>query len=196
MKIELSSVLIWAFDMTLKEFIKPIHDRAEHHPMAQSMVNWTISAAAYADLLANLLLAYGDVESKARRVGWVEQLDGITRFSAMLEDLAELTSEHNLETTIYHDFIAEYCDRVWRQSKAATLAHIYVHHMGDMFGGQMLKGKLPGKCRRYEFDDRKDLIAKIRENLSHDKAEMQEAIAAFDFVIGIYDRVTRKHNIH
>ena len=80
MKIELSSVLIWAFDMTLKEFIKPIHDRAEHHPMAQSMVNGTISAAAYADLLANLLLAYGDVESKARRVWWVEQLDGITRF--------------------------------------------------------------------------------------------------------------------
>lgn len=164
--------------------------------MAQSMVNGTISAAAYADLLANLLLAYGDVESKARRVGWIKQLGGISRFSRMLEDLAELTSQYDLETTIYHDFIAEYCDRVWRQSKGATLAHIYVHHMGDMFGGQMLRDKLPGKCRRYDFEDRKDLIAKIRENLSHDKAEMQEAIAAFDFVIGIYDRVTKKHNIH
>jgi len=182
--------------MTLRDYIKPIHDRAEHHPLAQSMVNGTISAAAYADLLANLLLAYGDVESKARRVGWIKQLGGISRFSRMLEDLVELTSEHNLETTIYHDFIAEYCDRVWHQSKAATLAHIYVHYMGDMFGGQMLKDKLPGKCRRYEFDGRKDLIAKIRDNLKHDEAEMQEAVAAFNFVIGLYDHIAKKHNIH
>jgi hypothetical protein len=68
--------------------------------------------------------------------------------------------------------------------------------MGDMFGGQMLKDKLPGKCRRYEFDGRKDLIAKIRDNLKHDEAEMQEAVAAFNFVIGLYDHIAEKHNIH
>ena len=60
----------------------------------------------------------------------------------------------------------------------------------------MLKGKLPGKCRRYVFENKNDLVARIRENLVHDEANMQEAVAAFDFVIGLYDRVTRKHNIH
>lgn len=182
--------------MTLKEYIKPIHDRAEHHPMAQSMINGTIPVAAYADLLANLLIAYGDIESKARRVGWIDELCGISRFSAMLEDLVELVSENDIKPTIYNDFIAEYCDRVWHQSKEGTLAHVYVHHMGDMFGGQMLKGKLPGQCRRYVFENRTDLISGIRKNLQHDQANMQEAVAAFDFVIGLYDRVTRKHNIH
>lgn len=182
--------------MTLREFIKPIHDRAEHHPMAQSMIKGTISVEAYVDLLANLLIAYGDIESKARRVGWIDQLDGISRFTAMLEDLVELVSEHDIKPTIYNDFIAEYCDRVWQQTREGTLAHVYVHHMGDMFGGQMLKGKLPGKCRRYVFENKNDLVARIRGNLVHDEANMQEAVAAFDFVIGLYDRVTRKHHIH
>ena len=164
--------------------------------MAQSMIKGTISVAAYADLLANLLIAYGDIESKARRVGWIDQLDGISRFTAMLEDLVELVSEHGIKPTIYNDFIAEYCDRVWQQTREGTLAHVYVHHMGDMFGGQMLKGKLPGKCRRYMFENKSDLIAQIRENLVHNEANMQEAVAAFDFVIGLYDRITRKHHIH
>ena len=105
--------------------------------MAQSMIKGTISVEAYVDLLANLLIAYGDIESKARRVGWIDQLDGINRFTAMLEDLVELVSEHDIKT-IYNDFIAEYCDRVWQQTREGTLAHVYVHHMG-MFWGQMLK---------------------------------------------------------
>ncbi len=164
--------------------------------MAQSMVKGTLSVEAYIDLLANLLIAYGDIESKARRVGGLKELNGISRFSAMLEDLVELVSKSNVRPKIYNDFVAEYCDRVWHQSKNATLAHVYVHHMGDMYGGQMLKDKLPGQCRRYVFENRGDLIAGIRLNLQHDEANMQEAIAAFDFVIGLYDRVTREHNIH
>ena len=119
----------------LKEYIKPIHDRAEHHPMAQSMINGTVTVEAYTDLLANLLIAYGDI-SKARRVGWIDELCGISRFSAMLEDLVELVSENNIKPTIYNDFIAKYCDGINLRKESSPC--LCASH-GDMFGGQMLK---------------------------------------------------------
>ena len=44
------------------------------------------------------------------------------------------------------------------------MAHVYVLHMGDLSGGQMIKKKVPGEGRMYTFDT--------------DKAELKEAIRA------------------
>ena len=181
--------------MALRDAIKQIHDRAEHHPLAQSMINGHVTVEAYADLLANLIVVYGELESKARSTRCIteDKLAALPRFQAMVEDLNELEVEHNFKTHVDVDLLTEYGDSIWKLTQKGTMAHLYVHHMGDMFGGQMLRDKLPGKCRRYDFEGRENLIKEIRMNLTEDMAE--EAIAAFEFVLRLYDNVARKHNI-
>ena len=182
--------------MTLRDTIKQIHDTAEHHPLAQSMVNGHVPAAAYMDLLANLTVVYGELESKARSNGCIaaDRLTALPRFKSMVEDLAELAAAHDVETTIYTQLLTEYGDSIWAQTQEGTMAHLYVHHMGDLFGGQILKRVLPGKCSRYDFDNRDGLIKEIRSHLTDTMAG--EAIHAFEFVISLYDKVAAKHNIH
>jgi heme oxygenase len=57
------------------------------------------------------------------------------------------------------------------------LAHVYVRHMGDMFGGQMLAKLLPGSNRMFQFENLPQLIANVRQKLNVSLAE--EANVAF-----------------
>ena len=60
------------------------------------------------------------------------------------------------------------------------MAHIYVRHMGDLSGGQMIKRKIPGKGTMYEFDgDIAELKDKIRSKLNDSMAD--EAKLTFEF---------------
>ena len=61
------------------------------------------------------------------------------------------------------------------------LAHIYVRHMGDLSGGQIIKRFVPGSGRYYIFDvDVSELKEKLRERLNDTMAE--EANKCFDMV--------------
>ena len=63
------------------------------------------------------------------------------------------------------------------------LAHLYVRHMGDLYGGQMIKKKVPGSGKFYEFTNREELITNIRAKLTDDLGE--EANVAFQHAINI-----------
>ena len=54
----------------------------------------------------------------------------------------------------------------------ALMAHVYVLHMGDLSGGQMIAKKVPGAGTMYEFDtDKKKLKEAIRSKTNDDMAE-------------------------
>ena len=66
-------------------------------------------------------------------------------------------------------------------------AHVYVHYLGNMYGGQMIGKQLPGPHAHLSFEDLKGCIAYVRANLadiSHD-----EANTAFDWTMRIYDEL-------
>lgn len=70
------------------------------------------------------------------------------------------------------------------------MAHIYVRHMGDLSGGQMIKKKVPGSGRYYEFDgDIKELKEKIRSKCNDDMAE--EAKLCFDFATDLFKEMMK-----
>ena len=68
------------------------------------------------------------------------------------------------------------------------MAHIYVRHMGDLSGGQMIKKRVPGEGRYYQFskpvDELKDLI---RTKLNDDMAD--EAKICFDFATRLFQEM-------
>ena len=54
----------------------------------------------------------------------------------------------------------------------AIMGHVYVLHMGDLSGGQMIARKAPGEGRMYQFDtDKKELKESIRAKINDDMAE-------------------------
>jgi hypothetical protein len=61
------------------------------------------------------------------------------------------------------------------------MAHLYTWHMGDMFGGQMIKKIVPAAHRNLEFKDVPTLMTNIRAKL--DDSMGDEANIAFDWAI-------------
>ena len=65
------------------------------------------------------------------------------------------------------------------------MAHLYTWHMGDMYGGQMISKLIPAANRHLIFENRVDLINKMRELINDSMAD--EANLAFDWAIKLLD---------
>jgi heme oxygenase len=72
------------------------------------------------------------------------------------------------------------------------LAHIYVRHMGDLYGGKLIARKVPGSGKVYQFENSQELIntldAKLTMNI------LDEALLAFDMNGHMFDDMLKKVN--
>ena len=173
--------------LSLRDAIREKHDAAEAHPLSKLIMSGKISREVYADLLASQMAVVSWLERLADEVGLLEGLDGLRRTEAMLADLNELGCGSPCLFATAHAVHLNKLDR------KGLLAHMYVMHMGDLFGGQIMKKLLPGSCRRYEFENRTELVHAMRALLTDDLAD--EANIAFEYVLGIFDAIAEEHNI-
>jgi heme oxygenase len=68
------------------------------------------------------------------------------------------------------------------------MAHVYVRHMGDLFGGQMISKKVPGLGKMYQFDrDKDELKTLIRERVNDSMAD--EAKVCFEFATKLFQQM-------
>jgi heme oxygenase len=70
-----------------------------------------------------------------------------------------------------------------QERKHLVKAHMYCRHMGDLFGGQIIKKVAPGQGRFYDFKNPTELKAAIRAELTDDLGD--EARVAFEWAIKI-----------
>jgi heme oxygenase len=59
------------------------------------------------------------------------------------------------------------------------MAHLYVRHLGDLSGGQMIAKKVPGSAKMYQFENKDQLKETIRARCTDAMAD--EAKICFDF---------------
>ena len=72
-----------------------------------------------------------------------------------------------------------------REDIDKVMAHVYVRHMGDLSGGQMLKKKVPGSGKLYQFDDDVQAIKeKIRSKCKDSMAD--EAKICFEYATELF----------
>ena len=72
-------------------------------------------------------------------------------------------------------------------------AHVYVRHMGDLYGGKLIARRVPGTGRWYQFENRSELVKAFNERITVDLAD--EAQIAFDHYKNIFQELwTRIHN--
>jgi heme oxygenase len=176
--------------MSLKEITKDKHTEAEHTPFMSAVFKKSMPVEIWADYTYNKMLWYGAIETKARAEGLLDDLKGIDRAYALYQDAKEMTGgqfpKFRQAAIDYHRYILDL-------EPGKVAAHLYVWHMGDLFGGQMIKKVLPPPHRNLEFNNVDQLKETIRAKL--DDSLGDEAIVAFDWAIKIMHTYDDQFNI-
>jgi heme oxygenase len=175
----------------LRDYTNDKHRQAEGTAFVQYMLHGAITPAHYAQYLQQMHVVYSNIEYFGEISLLFHDLPDIKRADRMREDLEELG--YTVATPALPSV-----DR-WRQRivdlyhtgrSDQILAHVYVRHMGDMYGGKVIAKRVPGSGRCYEFEDRPGLIKALDARLS--MAILDEALTAFDLAIDVFNELQEK----
>jgi heme oxygenase len=175
---------------TLKELTHDSHVLAEQHKFTQLLLSGKMSESIYSDFLYNQHAIYYTLESVANTRGLLDNLPGLCRADLIKQDLIELNAGVVKLYTSTQEYVQYVANNLTDQQ---ILAHLYVRHMGDLYGGQMIKKLVPGSATMYEFENRKDLIDALRNKL--DVSMASEANLCFDYAIELFSELANEHNI-
>ena len=179
----------------LKELTRQHHDNAERTEFADLLLSGDISPKLYQEYLYAQLQNYRVLESA---VSIPIELEPIFRSLQIEEDLQELESLYDLaEVEDSLQSISEYSHHIQtlidEGDNDKLLAHLYVRHFGDAHGGQIIKRNAPGSGTMYEFENRRELIAGVRELLHDGMAD--EAKICFEYAERLFQElIERLHN--
>ncbi len=174
----------------LREHTNLKHREVEATPFVQYLLSGNITKEHYTVFLYEFRTIYEVIERENARHGYLKGLEGIERATAIEKDLYELSLSH------FHGLMPstkEYLSHITnlsqnKKKKHLLFAHVYVRHMGDLYGGKLIARLVPGTGRMYMFDDRPGLIKTFNERLTVDLAD--EANLAFDHFIKIFNDLT------
>ena len=186
--------------MSLASLTQAAHQNAERQEFASKMMSGKMSEEKYKTYLYNMWLVYDILEDVALSMGCFGPedlsmpdddlpLDGLTQADDIWADYTELggTEENPPQvvpsTEAYRSHIVKNC----QHDKEKLFAHIYVRHMGDLSGGQIIANKLKDKfpTKFYEFSEDPEVLKdKLKAKLNNDMAD--EAMLAFDYANKIF----------
>ena len=171
---------------TLKELTHNSHEAAEAHPFTKYLLSGEMEDDVYATLLANQLMQYKYLEEAAKHL--ISDIPGLARADLILQDLTDLDCP-----VFIYDVTNQYCDYVQKLDDKQLLAHIYVKHMGDLYGGQLIRTKVPGSGLMYLFNDRQKIIQQLRAKLDVSMAD--EANKCFEMTLNLFDRIADEYDL-
>lgn len=148
----------------LKQLTWEHHQNAERQDFVKVLMSGKINPKFYATYLWNQHKKYDILEAMAFAQGCLDGLVDIKRKLKIEQDFVELWKDDEMPVLVEstHEYMRHMKTIMTDPDK--LMAHVYVLHMGDLSGGQMIKKKVPGEGRMYTFDT--------------DKAELKEAIRA------------------
>jgi len=169
----------------LKELTWQNHQDAERTAHAKKLLHG-MTPEEYHRYLYNQYIQYAVLEDIAKDRGVLEGIENICRSSLILKDLVELEDEYDIQRNddLLCPTVVHYSNHVSKLDSQGLLAHIYVRHFGDMYGGQIIAKRNPGSGHMYEFEDVEDLKAEVRSRLDDSMAD--EANKCFDFAIKLF----------
>ena len=167
--------------MSLKDLTSAKHAEAESTPFMKAVFARTLPFDLWVDWTYQKWLFYGAIEGAAGANRLLGDLPDLRRAFYLAMDYAEMNGNNPRHQ--FRPVVVDYYNYLLSISKDPNkiMAHLYTWHMGDMFGGQMIKKIVPGAHRNLEFEDAKTLITNIRSKL--DDSMGDEANVAFDWAI-------------
>ena len=177
----------------LRESTQQKHQAVEALPFVQYLLQGKISQQHYVVYLNEMHKIYHCLESLANQAGLLDNLPELPRANRILQDLQELDSSYVADPTGSTTQYLQYLNNLYLSRPSQLFAHVYVRHLGDMYGGKLIARSVPGSGRWYQFDNRADLIKRFNNHLHLGLA--QEANTAFDHFANIFqDLWTCIHN--
>lgn len=164
--------------MNLREATRDSHDRAENLPLSKLMISGTMREHTFAAMIENMMQIYAELE----RDGMITKNE-VLRYSRLRDDLQRMGGNKWPTAQSVTDYVL-YLRGLDTKSR---WAHVYVHYLGNMYGGQMLRKSLPFATSHLEFDDIKGCVSYVRENLID--VDPAEANRAFDWTMRVYDEL-------
>lgn len=173
----------------LKELTWEHHKNAERQTFVKEMFakEPQISAERYATYLFNQHPQYNMLEMFAMMHGLFDGMPSLRRAPAIHEDYQELWGEANPNQPPLMPVVKEYMNHLLtiKDDPEKLMAHVYVRHMGDLSGGQMISKRVPGNGKFYQFDqDHDELKEMIRSKINDDMAD--EAKLCFEFATQMF----------
>jgi heme oxygenase len=164
----------------LKELTWEHHKDAERQEFVKVLMSGNIHPKFYATFLWNQHMKYDLLEALVSVTGLLIDIPGIWRKQSVYDDFVELWSYE--EQPVILESTKKYVEhmRTIIADPDALMAHVYVMHMGDLSGGQMIAKKVPGAGRLYQFEGD---ISQIKEQIrskTHD-GMADEARKCFSF---------------
>ena len=182
--------------MSLKDLTKDNHTNAERQEFVKILFSGTIDPKLYATYLYNQFPMYELLEVCAMPNGLLSDIPGILRAKAIRKDFEELWGSDEEDRPKLCPVVKSYMDYIMsiKDDPKKLMAHIYVRHMGDLAGGQMIAKKVPGAGKYYQFENADALKAAVR--LKIDDSMADEAKVCFDFATQFFKEMMEIANIN
>ncbi len=173
--------------MSLKDLTWEEHRNAETRPFVKVLFSGNVDPQLYATYLFNQFPMCEILEVCTMPHAVLNDVPGILRSKAIRSDFEELWTGESKPPLC--PVVDEYIKHIIsiKDDPKKLMAHIYVRHMGDLAGGQMIAKRVPGSGKYYQFDNVDDLKTKIRAKVSDDMVD--EAKLCFRFAAKLFEEM-------
>ena len=173
----------------IKELTMEHHKNAERCEFVTILLSGNINHDLYATFLWNQYLKYSELEKLGDHYNMFTDIETVKRKEKIYSDFVELWQHTDSPITL--ESTTEYINHIRTlPNKQNLFAHIYVHHMGDLSGGQIIAKRVPGTGKMYYFQsDTQMLKDSIRARTTDDMAP--EAGVCFNFTIKQFNELLK-----
>jgi heme oxygenase len=170
--------------MSLRESTAELHSKAEKMLFNQKMFKGELSESEYLNYLRQQSVIFTIIETNHK----LPHSD-LAREKKIFDDIHELEI-NDRSKTLHLDSTKEYGIYLQSLNDEQILPHVYLNYLALAYGGQMMKSKVPGSGKMYEFDgDVREIAGSIRAIQKDEWVD--EANKALDYNINILDELQR-----
>ena len=189
--------------LDIKELTWEHHKNAERQDFVRLLMSGKIDEKLYATYLYNQLQCYSVLEKYGLHNSLFRDTPGLLRAEHIHYDYRHLWTDIGAPPEITES-TKEYIEHIESiQDEAMKLyAHIYVRHLGDLSGGQMIMKKTPGPNRYYKFKHKEvgDYKRIVKETINaylnvYEHSVVPEATKCFEFATRLFKEMKELNDL-
>ena len=189
--------------LDIKDLTMEHHKNAERQAFVRILMSGNIDEKLYATYLYNQFQCYSVLEKYGLHNSLFRDTPGLLRAEHIHYDYRSLWTDIGSPPEITES-TKEYIDHIESiQDEAMKLyAHIYVRHLGDLSGGQMIMKKTPGPNRYYKFKHKEvgDYRRIVKETINsylnvYEHSVVPEAMFCFESATKLFKEMKELHDL-